>query len=442
MSFLQRLFKGGGATKKEDFVPTIENEEDNPYTELTLLQHHTDIVRQVFVIDRRRCLSVADDNSAVIWDLLLGIKVAVLTSHTRPITCILLIKSKVHSSPYTLVTGSSDKQIKVWDYEQGLCLQTITEHNTSVKCLLLLQNECFISGGEKLHLWSPDGILLDTYDRVKEEADVKYMIIVRNEKIVATSNREIFVFHVVARQCYGDTDDIKQELALFLTIPQRREAIKCLVNISETMFAIGCLDGCIYVLSSETYQTILQFTSPEKYKGDHSDYPYSIQDMISADQRFLVAAVGSGFAIFDIKMKKIICKPHISHFSKILHLTFVCNQTLLATSSEDGSIRLWGQIADRQHDTQVFHGVMERFFNKSFGAIDNDMKSNSLPEPVLIGECLAHSGAVNMAVDGGDDVMVSCGVDGLVICWKNAELQKIKRNQIFQKEVLMGSGIV
>ncbi|VDI06728.1 Hypothetical predicted protein [Mytilus galloprovincialis] len=441
MSFLQRLFKGG-ATKKEDLVPTIENEEDNPYTELTLLQHHTDIVRQVFVIDRRRCLSVADDNTAVIWDLLLGIKVAVLTGHTRPITCILLIKSKVHSSPYTLVTGSSDKQIKVWDYEQGSCLQTITEHNTSVKCLLLLQNECFISGGEKIHLWSPDGLLLDTNDRVKEEADVKYMVLVRNEKIVATSNREIFVFHILVRQSFGDTDDIKQELALFLTLPLTREAIRCLVNISETMFAVGCLDGCIYVLSSETFQTILQFTSPEKYKGDHSNYPYSIQDMISADQRFLVAAVGSGFAIFDIKMRKIICKPQTSHFSKILHLTFVCNHTLLATSSEDGSIRLWGQIADRQHDTQEYHGVMERFFNKSFGAIDNDMKSNSLPEPVLIGDCLAHSGAVNMSVDGGDDVMVSCGVDGLVICWKNGELQKIKRNQILQKEVLMGSGIV
>jgi hypothetical protein len=23
-----------------------------------------------------------------------------------------------------------------------------------------------------------------------------------------------------------------------------------------------------------------------------------------------------------------------------------------------------------------------------------------------------------MSVDGGDDIMVSCGVDGLVICWK------------------------
>ena len=38
--------------------------------------------------------------------------------------------------------------------------------------------------------------------------------------------------------------------------------------------------------------------------------------------------------------------------------------SLLATSSEDGSIRLWGQIPDRENDGEIFEGAMERFFNK------------------------------------------------------------------------------
>jgi hypothetical protein len=28
-----------------------------------------------------------------------------------------------------------------------------------------------------------------------------------------------------------------------------------------------------------------------------------------------------------------------------------------------------------------------------------------------------------MSVDGGDDIMVSCGVDGLVMCWKVSQYQ-------------------
>ena len=53
---------------------------------------------------------------------------------------------------------------------------------------------------------------------------------------------------------------------------------------TETMFAVGCLDGNILVISTETFQVTLKFSSPEKYKGDNSSYPYSIQDMICADQ--------------------------------------------------------------------------------------------------------------------------------------------------------------
>jgi hypothetical protein len=50
------------------------------------------------------------------------------------------------------------------------------------------------------------------------------------------------------------------------------------------MFAIGCLDGCMFVYSSETYQSIFEFSSSEEYKGDKLNYPYSIQDMVCVDE--------------------------------------------------------------------------------------------------------------------------------------------------------------
>lgn len=63
-----------------------------------------------------------------------------------------------------------------------------------------------------------------------------------------------------------------------------QENIYIYIYIVDTMFAIGCLDGCMFVYSSETYQPILQFLSPEKYKGDKLNYPYSIQDMVCVDE--------------------------------------------------------------------------------------------------------------------------------------------------------------
>ena len=59
-----------------------------------------------------RCVSAADDNLAIIWDIQLGYKLVVLLGHSRPITDMAVLPAKGEHSQQ-LLTGSSDKQIRV-----------------------------------------------------------------------------------------------------------------------------------------------------------------------------------------------------------------------------------------------------------------------------------------------------------------------------------------
>ncbi|KAJ8299865.1 hypothetical protein KUTeg_022612 [Tegillarca granosa] len=430
MSMWQRLWKSGNnssdANKSDEEkvdVDVLEDEQPyNPFTELLPLHIHTDIVRLLVLVDDRRCVSVGDDCLAVLWDIQLCCKLYVLSGHTRPITCVLLLDTKDNSNDW-LLTGSSDKQIRVWDLDQGKCVQIIEEHNTSVRCLMSLQDhDIFISGGEGLHLWSGDGKLLSSYDRSSEEADISLMLFTKNERLVTASSKELRVYSVINETEKNETKEFQGKITLTKKLPPHREAIRELVMVSDIMFASGSLDGTIILWSTQSYLPTYTFNIMSEYKGKDQRYPYSIQHMICVEERYIMAAIGSGFALFDILTKRLICKKINAHYSKVLHLTFVCDGTFLATCSEDGSIRLWGHVPTGNltlgERADMAHSIIERFMGVSTEEKMMYPGYSYVFEPNLLGECLAHSGAVENIIECGGDTMLSCGVDGLVIAWK------------------------
>ncbi|OWF39038.1 WD repeat-containing protein 41 [Mizuhopecten yessoensis] len=419
----------------------------NPFTEVLILQQHSDIIRQLHPVGDKRCVSIGDDNLAVVWDIQLCLKLFVLSGHTRPITSLLLLRSNAnYSDSDWLLTGSSDKTIKVWDLDTGKCLQTMTEHGASVKCLLSINDDLFLSAGQSLHLWSGAGKLLDCYHRTEKEIeDINLMIHVcgQTDRVVTASGKQIGVYQVNTT-----TDDVvivTGDIAFVKNLPSHLEAIRSLTNLSDQCFASGSLDGTIVIWSCQTFLPTYKFNTVDSYQGKDHLYPYSIQHVLCLEERFLLAAIGSGFGLFDITTRKLICEKACAHFSKILHMTFVCDGAYLATCSEDGSIRLWGHAphlnsSGTEDKSDMDLRPIERFLDISCDQLRHH--KDVLPAPVLIGECLAHSGAVQMVVDCGLEGMLSCGVDGLVIAWKNAELQAMKRNQIIQEQFLNPSGIV
>ncbi|XP_035665955.1 WD repeat-containing protein 41-like [Branchiostoma floridae] len=57
-----------GELAKEADVPSIgEHQPRNPYTEIQVLQNHTDIVRLLHLVDSSRFVSAGDDGTAILW---------------------------------------------------------------------------------------------------------------------------------------------------------------------------------------------------------------------------------------------------------------------------------------------------------------------------------------------------------------------------------------
>ncbi|XP_022334336.2 WD repeat-containing protein 41-like [Crassostrea virginica] len=448
MSVWQKIWRKTDQQKDEgkEIVEEIDGEQTcNPYTELYFLQHHTDIVRHLMVIDDRKCISAGDDGCVVVWDIQLCMKLAYFEAHSRPITCLLSIEGKKKDS-ILLITGSSDKHIKVWDIDQGKCVQDIVDHGTSVKCLLPVLDNMFVSAGEALHLWAEDGILLDTFSMEAQEADITLLIStnMKNERFVTACDKELAVYSIKDQL---DVNETSYKICLLKKLPQHIEAVRALVPVSDKLFASGSLDGTILLWSSETFIPVKKLNTMADYKGKANIYPYSVQYIACENQKYLLAAIGCGFALFDTISNTLLCQKLNAHYSKVTQLTFVCDGLLLATCSEDGSIRLWGQRSHNPGEQLVVKASMglspiERFLDINFGQLHHSRSPEHFPEPALLGECLGHCGSVMRIINHGLEGILSCGADHFVIAWKNSELQKMKRNQLIQEKVLNPSGIV
>ncbi|XP_066020812.1 WD repeat-containing protein 41 isoform X2 [Pocillopora verrucosa] len=340
-------FRGEKKERKQvEDVPEIEDDQPrNPYTELRLLSSHTDIVHLLTVIDDRRFASASDDNLAVIWDAKNGKRLSVLRGHTRPIKCMLLLHQRQEyqneeTATILLLTGSSDRTILVWDVNDGQCLHTISDHCGSVKCLVnIKEDRTFFSGGQDLCVWSEKGELLDKMQRNSEDCDIHTLLPIKNNRIVAASNKFSLVVYSVTRS----TDDSQNmKIVEVKKLPPHRESIRCLISVADSMFASASLDGAIILWSSLSLSHTRQFNFVKDYEGPFHTYPASTQHIFTVDQKYILASIGHGFFLYDTMSGNCLAKVTNAHHGKIIHSVLLCKGYLLATCSEDGSVRIWG----------------------------------------------------------------------------------------------------
>ncbi|XP_025076790.1 WD repeat-containing protein 41-like [Pomacea canaliculata] len=449
MSVLQRFFNTVPKEKQAEGHTQVRGldfgQAYNPYNEVLLLQHHSDIIRLLLKIDNKRFVSAGDDNKAVIWDIQFGRKLATLVGHSHPITSLLLLQPRIDSvDDYYLLTGSSDKQIKVWDVSTGQCRRTLTQHASSVRCLVsLMDRELFCSGGEHISVWNQNGTLLNTYQRKPEEEDIYLMIAISNYRLVTAADKDLVVYSVITGTSTDNED--RKEIIKIRRLPSHREAIHSLIVISDSCFSSGSIDGTIILWTSHNLIPARQFNTVSEYQGISKGFPFSVQSLFCVQERYLFAAIGSGFCVFDMGQgrERLLIRMLAAHHSKISHLGFACEGRYLVTCSEDGSIRIWGRpplYGDDDEKEHLPQSPMEQFTGMSMAELQN--VGDSLWSPHLLGECLGHASAVQSFLDYDHEGLVSCGADGLVIVWKNSEMQKVRRNQMVQDIILNYDAIV
>ncbi|BFY97279.1 hypothetical protein BsWGS_00319 [Bradybaena similaris] len=440
MSVLQKLLLASDKQIRESQTEPCEEVEEgqphNPYTEILILQHHSDIVRLLLRISDRRFVSAGDDKKAVIWEVQYGRRIATLIGHSQPITSLLLLPPVEEPEEALIVTGSSDKQIRIWNSETGECLHILTEHGASVKCLHLLSQGLFCAGGENLSLWNRKGQHLCTAQNCASE-DINSMISVKNDCIVAAADIELVCYEV-------SRDDEKYKLLRIKQMMNHSEAIHSLVIISASAFASGSVDGMILVWATSSLQPIRRLHPVSDGESDIKRFPHSVQSLMCLQERYLFAAVGCGFYAYDISKDKdtLILQKKSAHLSKITSMGFTCEGELLATCSEDKCLRLWGHkpTVDPWKDGMAVT-TMEKFSGLQSQELLQAAASSPW-EPSLLGECCAHGGSVQGFLDFEYEGIVTCGSDGFVIIWKNSEMQKVRRNQAVRKLLLNCDGIV
>ncbi|XP_030832765.1 WD repeat-containing protein 41-like [Strongylocentrotus purpuratus] len=439
----------------------------NPYTEIQILHDHTDLIKFLLPISENKFLSVSDDNTGIIWDVTTGLKLCTLVGHTRPITCASLMRPpvddesrEVEMSHYLLLTGSSDRTIRVWSTENGACLQIITEHNATTKAILSFPNNgLFCTGGQDLFLWNSDGRLLQTIKQEAEDvsdcplADIKHMLAVCEDRFVVAAGSALEVYAIEAQIGQLGVTSFQMRRVKKL-VPQHREAVMCLTRISDSYFASASLDGTVKVWNSHTLSTSRQLNHINEY--EKNGFPWCVQHLIPLDTKHLCITIGSGLAVFDIVTGDCLWKKAHAHFSKITFISIINDGRFLATCSEDGTIRLWGvdqRIRGGSEDgdnsakdlsMHKFTDIVQASHQKHSKESRRLFRREESRPPLLClqGECVAHSGAVQMILDFRHDGMASCGVDGLVILWKDGELENAKRSDLIREMLQAKNGLL
>ena len=68
-----------------------------------------------------------------------GSRIAVLSGHTRTVTCVAVLDGGGGGDVARVVSGSGDKTLRVWDVASGTCVTTLTGHTHWVTCVAVVE---------------------------------------------------------------------------------------------------------------------------------------------------------------------------------------------------------------------------------------------------------------------------------------------------------------
>lgn len=435
---LRRLLFGEPSDNKTDIegvVPEIEGHQTrHQYNEVQILLGHDDLVEFVLRIDDNKILTAGHDKKAIIWDCETGGIVCELSGHKRTITAAIVIKKYLDSSQQfcdVIVTASSDESIKIWDMTTGRCKRTITEHKGTVKCFSVGKSEpCVIlTAGQDICVWDAMFKLLAIYQRNSLDYIHTAINLKTGRFVLATDQPTLYVYNT---PMVNEEEDGPLKITEFQKLSPHRESVTCLILISDAMFASASMDGAIIIWTAHRLVATRKFNHFDNFVNitDHT-YPYSVQHLIVAEKYYIFAAIGCGFAIFDARYddnKKCIGRVTNAHHSQVTSLIILQNGRYLASSSLDGTVRLWSGSDSYKGTNETkkvqLRGPVSRLFHKNI----SDFKKFPLKLD-LVGQFCGHSNSVTSITDCGEEGFVSVDNDGVIILWKDCEKILRRRDQ-------------
>ncbi len=424
---------GQGSSVDEGASRDFADDEDmaNTLDELLVLEGHRDIVRLACVVNHELIATGSDDTSVRVWDWRSGALMAVLEGHTRPVTCLVKLSNK------RLASGASDGKIFIWNVYTGLRVRELSFHKgAAVQCIIKLAENRMCSGStdKTLFVWDQDGNEVGCIER-QENENLHCMLSVANRVVTGSASSLLLVYN-------------PETWTMVTVLAYHREAVTCLERINQTQSASGSLDGAIVVWNADTLKPAKVLSFPDRYRSEQDHiFLFHVRSLAALNQRYLICAIGSGFALFDLFTgERVLDKPD-AHDAACLQVLPLYRGRKIVSCSDDGMIRLWGATQELDLlvrgaaggsaavDSPSVLGSSPSSISSAesttpFRNLFSSKKKAKVNAPLLLGEMTVHSGSVLSVVGVNQTSFVSVGSDGLVVVWKDSRIQKQLRNNL------------
>eukprot|EP00047_Mylnosiga_fluctuans_P005461 m.240608 g.240608 ORF g.240608 m.240608 type:complete len:454 (+) comp13697_c0_seq1:105-1466(+) len=412
-----------------DSTVEVHDQSRNPYTELLLLQGHENIVRHIVVLDETRVVTSGDDGKIIIWNATDGSRVVSKLHHKLPISAMIAWTLKLDQT--VIVTAAVDHSVNVWDSFSANLVNTLQDIHSSAKCLTVLEgfvtdlDSLLCIGGKDISIC--DVALERVSQFVRDEQDEEIRTIIPYAKLgrlfAATNSTDLHVFQVKKE----DSGVVISHVQVIRT--NHLDNVRCLVPVSDTVFASGSLDGSIDMFMSHSLRPVRFAQHREKFEMEMAHArmaSFCINHMVVIEH-YLFAAIGRGFAVWDVNNEGfLLCDIRTAHQTTINMIALLKKGVSFATCANDGSIRLWSFQDHLNHDDVLYHP--RKATDIGLDAVFSPKKRrDSYVLPTCIGELAAHSDAVTALALTPSNQLVSCGADKLVIVWKLGDYEKTIR---------------
>jgi WD40 repeat protein len=312
----------------------------------------------------------------------------ILTGHEKAITGI----AKSPFVPNLVVTTSLDKTMKLWDVENGKMIKSITidgdfkptsldwnphsqfeiavggkkghiriyNYNSSKYKLLNLKSEADVQKvkynpkSQDIFVFLKDGtiVLANT---------VKNSIIYRYKQIHESgidfsfdphSNNYVICAYKNGQLSLYDTDKPGEYFRVGSEF-ERRGGISCVAFLEDEpgSFISGDMRTGVIMYWNVSHSTPIKIVKLRK-SGVKELYP------IHGEKKFLISFKDGAVGIFNYKLEKLDFITNTGHTETIFDCAFcACNPNILATSSYDGTIKLWDISTMKEFTSLVVHGM-------------------------------------------------------------------------------------
>ncbi|XP_018412776.1 PREDICTED: WD repeat-containing protein 41 [Nanorana parkeri] len=435
-----------GGVEKTTVLNIGEEQIQNPYTELSALKSHNDIVRFLVQVDENRFASAGDDGSVMVWDVQTGEVLYEFHGHTQKITAIAVFPTSesYHMKTDLILTASSDKTVIAWDCESGLQWQKASNFHSTVKALLIVQSlDVWLSGGSEFRVWNRNFNLLGEAGFFSDGGIVA-LIELPKHCVAAAVGKDLIIFKI------GTTVPGLEKLDIFQIkrLSGHQDVVRTVINVNEMTFVSSCDAGELIVWDALDFSIqgcernfphmYAQQDSPPESRLLPTQEEVSIQHL-SSDGEYVYVAVGRGIYVYNLHTKRVIAFQSNAHDSSIQHMANIPSRQLVSCS-EDGSVRIWElRLKPQLHGESVPAGFFTMWgFGKGSKQYNQTVKKTNDDGIVaslnLIGDLIGHSSSVQMFLHFQDHGLVTCSADQLIILWKEGKREsRIRSLMLFQK---------